>query len=107
SKAEAHTTQWDLLCAFDVLEHFEEIDELWRHSFTWGYFSLPAPPSTGVSESWRHFKPHEHLWYITQRQFMEWTTAHEYEVVASGTPEDCIRTRWDPDEANINTFLIR
>ncbi len=98
---------WDLVCGFDVLEHFADIDSLWQLDFRWGFFSLPAPPRGGVIATWRHFKPDEHIWYVTAEQFEQWAALHGYRLEAAGCPEDCIRRRWDDSQNNINSFLIR
>jgi hypothetical protein len=98
---------YQLVCGFDVLEHFEDIDELWQLDFTYGLFSLPCPPRAGVDAGWRHFKPHEHLWHITPAEFTAWMRDHGYEVLRMGSPEDALRTRWDPDQVNIASFVVK
>lgn len=104
---DATAREWDLVVAFDVLEHFPDIDVLWQLPFEYGLFSIPSPPAGGVHAAWRHFKPNEHLWHITASQFALWVAAHGYSTVASGCPEDCIRNRWNPGESNINSFVIQ
>jgi hypothetical protein len=104
---DVRSTKWDLLCAFDVLEHFEEIDDLWKIDFKWGYFSMPCPPTSGITATWKHLKPNEHIWHIKPTSFKFWAEDHGYSVVASGSPEDLIRNRWDEKERNINSFIIK
>ena len=105
--SQAAECEWDLVCGFDVLEHFEDIDRLWELDFQWGYFSIPAPPAQGVHPRWRHFKPDEHLWHITAEQFEQWASAHGYRLIAVGCPEDCLRARWDKSAVNIQSFIIQ
>lgn len=100
------SNKWDLLCAFDVLEHFEEIDDLWKIDFEYGYFSMPCPPANGIN-NWRHLKPNEHIWHIPSESFKKWANDHKYEVLLNGQPEDLIRRRWDQKKANINSFIIK
>jgi len=107
SSEEALSKQWDILCAFDVLEHFPDIEYLWKYNFDIGYFSIPCPPKDGIDEKWRHFKPNEHLWHITAEQFENWINAHGYDLIYSGCPEDIIRKRWNQLQVNINSFIIK
>lgn len=102
-----HNKKFNLLLAFDVIEHFEDINDLWKINFDIGYFSIPSPPSTGVSPEWRHFRPNEHLWHITKNEFICWIEDNGYCLLKYGYPEDEVRTRWNPDEININSFLIK
>ena len=104
---QVQSTEWDILCAFDVIEHFQDVDDLWKINFNIGYFSSPCPPSKGVFAEWRHFKPNEHLTYIGAKEFYPWAEQHGYRVLACAYPEDCIRKRWDENEVNINSFIIK
>ena len=99
--------KWDVLCAWDVLEHFTEIDELWEIDFDYGYFSMPRLPDSGISESWRHYRPNEHIWYCDEKSFKKWVNAHDYELLYCGCPEDVIRERWDKNQININSYIIK
>ncbi len=75
-----------------------------RHGRHGRHGRLGAGP---VDPTWRHFKPNEHLWHITPAEFTAWIQDHGYEVLRSGSPEDAIRTRWDPEQMNIASFVVK
>jgi hypothetical protein len=106
SLKEAQSRKWDIVFGFDVLEHFHDIDDLWKIDFTYGYFSSPCPPVKGIFKEWRHWKPNEHIYHITMQQFVNWVADHDYELLGYGHPEDLLRKRWDEKQANINSFVI-
>jgi hypothetical protein len=101
-----YNKQWDILFAFDVIEHMEDINDIWKIDFNYAFISIPCPPQ-GNLEDWRHLKPNEHLWHITASQFEKWANDNNYSVIYSGCPEDVIRIRWNKDKVNINTFIIK
>ena len=96
----------DLLCAFDVIEHLDDIDDIWSIDFEVGFFSLPCPPMTGITTAWRHWKPNEHLWHLTPNEFTSWINYHGYDMARMGSPEDAIRSRWDPLQMNIASYVV-
>ncbi len=104
---ELYHTDWDLIVMSDVLEHYHDINDLWSLSFEWGMISFPETPQDYPLESWRHYKPNEHIYCMTAAAFAVWVGKHGYKVVAAGCPEDMIRRRWDDSRVNISTFLIR
>ena len=108
-RGQAERVEWDILLACDVLEHFHNIDGLWRFPFKYAYISTPAlpdPASVDLS-AWRHFKPDEHVYYIEAAAFHLWAQAHKYHVLAFGCPEDVIRARWNASYPNIHSFIMR
>lgn len=102
-----YNIKWDILLAFDVIEHFVDIDDLWKISFEYGFFSVPHPPKEGINPEWRHYRPNEHIWYFDDVAFEKWITAHDYLLLYKGTPEDILRYRWDMNQPNIMTYIIR
>jgi hypothetical protein len=106
SKDELYCTTWDLCCAFDVIEHMEDIDkELFGVRAKYYYLSYPEYHDTPL-KSWRHTKPDEHLWHLNiegMRKFID----GKAEIIAEGCPEDLIRKRWDPNLNNITSVLLK
>lgn len=98
---------FNILCAWDVLEHFTNIDDIFEIDFDYGYFSIPRLPKSGISESWRHFRPNEHIYYCDEISFEKWVNYHGYELLYWGCPEDVIRERQYKDEININSYIIK
>jgi hypothetical protein len=103
---ELYSTVWDLLVMSDVLEHYQDIDDLWELQFKYALISYPETPDIDL-ERWRHYKPNEHIYCLNRPDFYRWVMGHGYYVVASGSPEDILRHRWDPDFVNITTVLIK
>lgn len=104
---ELYHTHFDLICMSDVLEHYHDVNDLWALSFDYAMISFPETPCNIPVNIWRHYKPNEHLYMMTAKAFKPWVEKHGYEVVASGCPEDMIRSRWDDAHVNISTFLIK
>jgi len=102
-----YNTKWDILLAFDVIEHFIDIDDLWKINFEYGFFSVPYPPRDGIKPGWRHYRPNEHIWYFDDVAFEKWINANDYILLYKGTPEDVIRERWDLNQPNIMSYIIR
>lgn len=100
-------THWQLIIMSDVLEHYQDVNDLWSLSFDYGMISFPETPCNYSLNEWRHYKPNEHIYCMTAVAFKSWVEKHGYAVVASGCPEDMIRTRWDAERTNISTFLIK
>lgn len=103
------TTEWDLMVFSDVLEHYENIEELFDYKWKYVMISFPETPKITVwqeLEIWKHFKPNEHLWHLNLKGMIHWFTDNDCEVVASGCPEDMLRKRWG-NCPNVSTILAR
>jgi len=105
------THRWDLIVMSDVLEHFEEIDELFGYHWQHAMISFPETPevgSFGELLKWRHFKPNEHIYCLHMRGIIEWMKEKDstVKVLQTGHFEDFIRTRWDADKPNVSTVLV-
>lgn len=111
TKHELMNTHWDMVVLSDVLEHFEDIDELFRMKWEYCMLSFPETPVVGTFkelQSWRHFKPNEHIYHLYADGIVEWVEViHGAKVVDVGNFEDVIRTRWDEQKTNISTVLIK
>lgn len=106
TRDEVHARAWDVLFLYDVLEHFVDIDELWRIDFATACISFPERPPEHLLADWRHLKPDEHRWHFTRESFARWAEAHGAVVQAVSDCEDAVRTRWHPDHPNICTVVI-
>ena len=59
--------EYDLVCFFDVLEHVDwenDPDKLMEEAIrkaTWVVLSIPMRPENKPMETWKHYKPREHL----------------------------------------------
>ena len=112
SEKELHETDWNLVVLSDVLEHFEDIEDLFKMKWHYAMISFPETPKFETFEemkSWRHFKPNEHLYYLNINNVIDWFWSHDKEyinVMGIGNFEDLIRTRWNEEKTNISTLLV-
>ena len=95
-------TTYDLLTLWDVLEHLSSLTEIEalllgaRHVA----ISIPILPSDQSWIGWKHFKPHEHLFYPTHEQLKALFASFGFDEVKRGQPE-C------PPREDIWNFLYR
>lgn len=110
SKAELESTHWDLVILNDVLEHYDNIDELFNLSWRYALISFPETPrvaSFDELKTWRHFRPNEHIYHLHEVGMREWAEKMGADVVNANNFEDILRTRWSPDTTNITTMFLR
>jgi hypothetical protein len=110
SAEELKTTNWDLVILNDVLEHYDNIDDLFSLKWRYCLLSFPETPNAATFEEltkWRHFKPDEHIYHLHEKGVTEWATNLGAEIVAASNFEDILRQRWDPALPNITTMLLR
>lgn len=106
SQEELYVTHWDLVCLFDVIEHYPNIDEFWKLNFTYAYLSFPELPKDYPLENWKHLKPSEHLYGLNAEGFKKFVEG-KAEIIAMSYPEELIRTRWDNNYRNITSVIIK
>lgn len=109
TKEELMSTCWDLIVLSDVLEHFENLEDVMNIKWRFAMISFPETPKVHKFEDltkWRHFKPNEHLHYLTLRGLQDWFGRKGCIPVASGNFEDLIRKRWSETKTNISTLLV-
>lgn len=103
-------TDWDVAFSFDSLEHYDDINDLFKVSARYHYVSFPETPEVAHYEelqNWRHYKPGEHLWCLHRLGVCEWFEDKGYQILAASHIEDAIRTPWDKDKPNITSILAR
>lgn len=110
TKKELEGTDWDLVILNDVLEHYTDIEDLFKLSWRYALISFPETPTVRDFEelkSWRHFRPDEHIYHLHEKGMREWFSAHGARVLNANNFEDILRTRWDATKTNITTMLIQ
>ena len=115
SKEELYGQKWDLIVLSDVLEHFDNIDDLLKINWKHAMISFPETPNVDNFEElkkWRHFKPNEHLYSLTLEKIQKWFniyrcgTEDKFSILGTSNFEDLIRTRWNKEKTNISTILV-
>ncbi len=107
SEEELHTAKWDLIVLTDVLEHFTDINDLYRLQFKYMLLSFPETPVVTTQEelqTWRHYRPNEHIYCLHADGVAKWLQENGYTVLACNNIEDAIRKA--PYPVNITTMLV-
>lgn len=96
---------YDVICFFDSLEHFDDIDIIGRLDCAHVFISLPWCHHFTDTwfEKWCHRKPNEHLWHFNQSALISHFESHGYECVYSSNYEDIIRR--NAESANYPNIL--
>jgi hypothetical protein len=108
SEDELYSRNWDVIFLTDVLEHYSNIEDLFKIKFNYLFLSFPETPAVNdFSElcGWRHYKPDEHIWMLNKNGIVQWLHDHRKEVIYTGNPEDAIRK--SPYNVNISTVICR
>jgi hypothetical protein len=110
SEEELTETEWDVIYLSDVLEHYENVEDLFKLKWKYAVISFPETPKVedfNELKTWRHYKPNEHLYYMNIDTFENWISdKDDCWVYKRGHFEDLIRARWDESKPNIATFLL-
>lgn len=100
----------DVVCMFDVLEHFKDINMIAELNAKYVYVSLPncqyPTDQLYLEKVYPHLKPNEHLHHFNYNSLKRHFESHGYTIVTWGYPEDAIRKR--PNyEKNILTAIFK
>lgn len=75
---------------WDVLEHIDKPDRFYfRHMAKGSYLftSLPIVDDLNLIRQSKHYKPGEHLYYWTERGFVDWMAQYRFRLLASSDME--------------------
>jgi hypothetical protein len=99
---------YDVVCFFDVLEHFDDIYEISELKARYVYVSLPECHylSDTWFETWKHRKPDEHLWHFNKQSLANFMAEVGYKTIAMSNVEDTLR-KGDGQTSNILTGLFK
>jgi len=83
--------KYDLVCFWDVIEHFKDLNEIFTvlekvKAFNIA-FTVPALQIDTVLELWKHYKPGEHFHYFSDDKWDNLFLEHGYKKIRSGYPE--------------------
>ena len=84
---------FEVICFFDSLEHFDDINIIDKLNCDYVYISLPwcHYESDEWFLNWYHRKPNEHLWHFNDKSLIRFFEENGYENIYLGNVEDTIR----------------
>lgn len=85
---------YDVICFFDVLEHFEDISFIKDLKCDYIYISVPWCHNFNDEwfMSWKHRREDEHLWHFNDISIVNFFKEMGYELIIKSNIEDLIRT---------------
>ena len=99
--------EFDVVCFFDVLEHFDNIYDIKDIKTKYIYISVPEChySSDEWFINWKHRKPDEHLWHFNKESLRNFMKEVGYDLVVYSDIEDTIR-KSESKESNILTGIF-
>ena len=99
--------EFDVVCFFDVLEHFDNIYDIENIKTKYIYISAPECHyhSDDWFKNWKHRKPDEHLWHFNRASLRSFMKEVGYDLVVYSNIEDVIR-KSELKESNILTGIF-
>lgn len=88
-----YDTEFDVVCFFDVLEHFDNIYDIKQLKTKYIVISLPNCHyfSDEWFHNWKHRKPNEHLWHFNKESLVNFMNEIGYDLISISNIEDTIR----------------
>lgn len=106
SAREVRLYDWDVVLAFDVVEHMPDYHDFWRIRSLLSVISVPWTPSL-MPKNYRHLRPNEHLHHFTPTSLMNVSLHHDKFASFQCNLEDTIRKPWSTYFPNILTMGVR
>ncbi|HSX49933.1 MAG TPA: methyltransferase domain-containing protein [Cellvibrio sp.] len=78
------------LCCWDSLEHVPDPVALVACASQWLFVSMPIYHDVNHCLASKHYKPGEHLWYWTEKGFIDWCAREGFELVEKNHIETAI-----------------
>lgn len=102
------TNEYDVVCFFDSLEHFEKIDFVKDLKTEFIYISLPFCHNISDKwfKDWKHRREDEHLWHFNDKSLVTFMKEQGYECLILSNVEDNIRGLLN-GKANILTGIFQ
>ncbi len=91
----------DILTFWDSLEHMSRLGIVPLINAKHIFISLPVVDDVKDITTWKHFVPHEHLWYFTTKALTRLFEGWEYELVETSIFETMFRSQ------GIKSFYFR
>ena len=101
---------YDVICFFDSLEHFEDINIIDKLDCDYIFISLPNCHyfSNEWFLNWYHRRPNEHLWHFCEDSLIKFFNENGYEKIYISNFEDAIRKNETiKDSTNILSAMFK
>jgi len=84
---------YDVICFFDVLEHFDDIYDVRKLNCEYVFISVPWCHyfSDEWFLNWKHLRPDEHLWHFNDTSLATFFNECGYSLVNKSNIEDSVR----------------
>jgi hypothetical protein len=102
-----YSKKFEVICMFDVLEHFNDIYEI--NNLDCNYLVVSLPNCEYLSDewfdNWKHRKPNEHLWHFNKESLINFMKEVNFECVSITNLEDTIRKNEDASKLGYSNIL--
>ena len=108
TEQQLYNTDWDVIFLTDVLQHYQDVDDLFKIKFKYAFISFPETPKVDDFKqlnNWKHYKPNEHIYMLDLSNFNDYVEIHGYKIVNTLNLQDIIRT--SSNNTNITTAIIQ
>ena len=110
TQEELYSTPWDIIFLTDVLQHFEDINDLFKIHFKYLFISFPETPEVAdwhilQEQGYRHFRPNEHIYMFNAEGMIKWMDEKGCVPLKQGNIEDALRKSFL--KTNITTQIYR
>lgn len=103
-----YSKKFDVVCFFDVLEHFDNIYDI--KNLKTDYIVISLPHCHYISDEWfskwKHRKPDEHLWHFNKDSLIKFMDEIGYNPISISNIEDTIR-KPEGELSNILTGIFK
>lgn len=84
---------YDVICFFDSLEHFDDINIIDRLKCNYVFISVPWCHNFSDEWflNWYHLRPNEHLWHFNEKSLINFFEENGYTHVYTSNFEDTVR----------------
>lgn len=101
------SNSYDVVCFFDVLEHFDNVYDI--QNLKTNYIYISVPNCTYLSDewflNWKHRRPDEHLWHFNENSLTNFMSEMGFIKVSCCFIEDTLRK--SKDSENILTSIFK
>jgi hypothetical protein len=100
---------FDVICFFDSLEHFDNINIIDKLNCDYIFISVPWCHYTSDEWflNWRHRRPNEHLWHFNNESLVNFFKENGFENIYLGNFEDTIRKNPNDTQPNILSAVFK